>query len=64
MLPFLEQSPSVRRVVDLATRPWDPRTEGSTNIDYRRVDVRDPDQTHHALRGADSVIHLAFSLNG
>jgi nucleoside-diphosphate-sugar epimerase len=64
VLPLLESSPEVARIIGLASREWDPRAEGYTKVDYHQVDVRDRHELEHALAGADVVVHLAFSLYG
>lgn len=64
LLPFLESSPRVGRVIGLASRPWDPRANGFDKVEYRQVDVRDRSAVRRALDGADVVVHLAFSLYG
>jgi nucleoside-diphosphate-sugar epimerase len=64
LLPFLEASPRIGSVIALASRPWDPHTDGFDKVEYRQVDVRDRRALKRALRGADVVVHLAFALYG
>ena len=60
----LERSRSVRRVVAMARRPFDPAEQGWKKTEYRQGDVEDQASVRGVVRGADVVIHLAFSLMG
>ena len=60
----LEASNRVKRVVGLARRPFDPRDRGWKKTEYREGDVQDAAGVKSAVKGADVVVHLAFSLLG
>ena len=60
----LERSRSVKRVVGMARRPFDPADQGWKKTEYRQGDVQDRPSVRGVLKGADVVIHLAFSLMG
>jgi nucleoside-diphosphate-sugar epimerase len=64
LLPLLEADPRITRVVGIARRPFDPAAHGWSKMVYRRGDVRDPSSIEQAVRGADVVVHLAFSITG
>jgi nucleoside-diphosphate-sugar epimerase len=64
LMPLLESEPRVRGVVGIARRPFDPRREGWTKLEYRRGDVRDRETLVDAFTGADVVVHLAFLITG
>jgi nucleoside-diphosphate-sugar epimerase len=64
LLPLLEASPRIEKVIALASRPWDPGADGYRKVDYRQVDVRDQPAVRRAFLGANAVVHLAFSLYG
>jgi UDP-glucose 4-epimerase len=66
-LPFvraLERSRSVRRVVGMARRPFDPAARGWKRTEYRRGDVLDRTSVAELVRDADVVVHLAFVIMG
>jgi UDP-glucose 4-epimerase len=60
----LERSRSVKRVVGMARREFDPAAQGWRKTEYRQGDVRDRRSVEDAVKGADVVVHLAFSLMG
>ncbi len=60
----LERSRSVKRVVGMARRPFDPADRGWKKTEYRQGDVQDRASVRDAVRGADVVVHLAFSILG
>jgi UDP-glucose 4-epimerase len=60
----LERSRSVKRVVGMARRPFDPKDQGWKKTEYREGDVQDKGSVRDVVKGADAVIHLAFSLMG
>jgi nucleoside-diphosphate-sugar epimerase len=64
LLPLLEAEPSIRRVVGIARRPFDPAEHGFHKLEYRQGDVRDPDALREAFEEADVVVHLAFLITG
>jgi nucleoside-diphosphate-sugar epimerase len=64
LMPLLEADDRVARVIGIARRPFDPADHGWSKMDYRRGDVRDPEELERAFRGADVVVHLAFLITG
>ncbi len=60
----LERARSVERVVGMARRPFDPADQGWKKTQYREGDVQDDASVRALVKGADVVIHLAFSLMG
>jgi UDP-glucose 4-epimerase len=60
----LERSRSVKRVLGMARRPFDPGAEGWRKTEYRQGDVLDRDSVEDLVRGADVVVHLAFIIFG
>jgi UDP-glucose 4-epimerase len=48
----------------MARRPFDPAERGWRKTEYREGDVQDEPSVRGVLKGADVVIHLAFSLMG
>jgi nucleoside-diphosphate-sugar epimerase len=64
LMPLLQDSPRVARIIGIARRPFDPAEHGWTKMDYRQGDVRDPDALGQAFAGADVVVHLAFMITG
>jgi UDP-glucose 4-epimerase len=64
LLRALERSRSVKRIVAMARRPFDPAAEGLKKTEYRQADVLDPDAVADLLQGADVVVHLAFLILG
>ncbi len=64
LVPLLEASPQVDRIVGIARREFDPSAHGWTKMEYRRGDVRDQATLCQAFAGADVVVHLAFMITG
>jgi nucleoside-diphosphate-sugar epimerase len=64
LMPLLEGSRRVARIVGIARRPFDPSEHGWSKLEYRRGDVRDPDALREAFTGCDVVVHLAFMITG
>jgi len=60
----LERSRSVKRVVGMARRPFDPAEMGWKKTVYCEGDVQDETSVRSLVKGADVVVHLAFSLMG
>jgi nucleoside-diphosphate-sugar epimerase len=60
----LERSRAVKRIVGMARRPFDPAEEGWRKTEYREGDVQDAASVREVVRGADVVVHLAFSILG
>ena len=60
----LERSRSVKRIVGMARRPFDPAEQGWRKTEYREGDVQDESSVKGLVRGAHVVVHLAFSLMG
>jgi UDP-glucose 4-epimerase len=60
----LERSRSVKRIVGMARREFDPKEQGWRKTEYRRGDVKDRASVKEAVKGADVVVHLAFSILG
>ncbi len=58
----LERSRSVKRVVGMARRPFDPADQGWKKTEYREGDVTDPKSVRSLVKGADVVVHLAFAI--
>jgi UDP-glucose 4-epimerase len=58
----LERSRSVRRIVAMARRPFDPGERGWRKTEYRQGDVTDDASVRGLVKGADVVVHLAFAI--
>jgi len=58
----LERSRSVKRVIGMARRPFDPAERGWKKTEYREGDVRDDRSVRDLVKGADVVVHLAFTI--
>ena len=58
----LERARSVKRVVGMARRPFDPADEGWKKTEYREGDVTDAKSVRDLVKGADVVVHLAFAI--
>ncbi|HVM18638.1 MAG TPA: NAD-dependent epimerase/dehydratase family protein [Egibacteraceae bacterium] len=58
----LQEDPAVERIVGVARRPFDPAAHGWTKMEFRSGDVLKPDQLDAAFAGADTVVHLAFTV--
>jgi UDP-glucose 4-epimerase len=62
MVDALERARTVKRVVGMARRPFDPDELGWKKTEYRRGDVTDQKSVKDLVKGADVVIHLAFAI--
>jgi UDP-glucose 4-epimerase len=60
----LERSRSVKRVLGMARRPFDPAAQGWKKTEYRQGDVLDRAAVNDFVKGADVVVHLAFIIFG
>ncbi len=60
LMPLLQADDEVARVIGIARRQFDPEGRGWTKLEYRRGDVRRPEDLRAAFEGADVVVHLAF----
>jgi UDP-glucose 4-epimerase len=58
----LERSRSVKRIVGMARRPFDPAERGWRKTEYRRGDVTDAASVRELVDGAHVVVHLAFAI--
>jgi nucleoside-diphosphate-sugar epimerase len=58
----LERSRSVKKIVGMARRPFDPASQGWKKTEYREGDVQDRASVDDAVKGADVVVHLAFAI--
>jgi UDP-glucose 4-epimerase len=64
LVSALERSRRVKRIVGLARRDFDPKDQGWRKTEYRQGDVTDAASIRDAVKGADVVVHLAFSILG
>jgi nucleoside-diphosphate-sugar epimerase len=62
LVSALERSRRVKRIVGMARRPFDPASQGWRKTEYRQGDVQDPASVRDAVKGADVVVHLAFTV--
>jgi len=58
----LERSRTVKRIVGMARRPFDPSEQGWRKTEYREGDVQDDRSVRDLVKGADAVVHLAFAI--
>jgi UDP-glucose 4-epimerase len=58
----LERSRSVKSIVGMARRPFDPGERGWKKTEYRQGDVTDAASVRELVKGADVVVHLAFAI--
>jgi UDP-glucose 4-epimerase len=58
----MERSRSVKRIVGMARRPFDPADRGWRKTEYRQGDVTDADAVRGLVKNADVVVHLAFAI--
>ena len=58
----LERSRTVKRIVGMARRPFDPAERGWKKTEYRQGDVTNTASVRDLVKGADVVVHLAFAL--
>ena len=59
---LLEAEPEVDSIVGVARRPFSPAEHGLTKMTFRAADVLNPDALDAAFAGADTVVHLAFTV--
>ena len=64
LVSALERSKRVGRIIGMARRPFDPESRGWRKTDYRQGDVQDEASVRDAVKGADAVVHLAFTVMG
>jgi nucleoside-diphosphate-sugar epimerase len=64
LIPLLQESPRVSRIIGIARRPFDPAVHGWSKMTYRQGDVRDPEALREAFGDCDVVVHLAFMITG
>lgn len=64
LVPLLQDSPRIARIIGIARRPFDPAEHGWSKMRYRQGDVRDPEALAEAFTGCDVVVHLAFMITG
>src|SRR5438270_6556980 len=62
LVSALERSRRVKRIVGMARRPFDPASRGWRKTEYRQGDVQDRASVRDAVKGADVVVHLAFTV--
>ena len=62
LVDALERSRSVKRIVGMARRPFDPKDKGWKKTEYREGDVLDVKSVRELTKGADVVVHLAFAI--
>src|SRR5215203_161455 len=58
----LERSRSVKKIVGMARRPFDPAERGWKKTEYRQGDVTDAASVRGLVKGANVVVHLAFAI--
>jgi UDP-glucose 4-epimerase len=58
----LERSRSVKRILGMARRPFDPAERGWRKTEYRRGDVTDAESVRDLIKNAHVVVHLAFAI--
>ena len=58
----LERSRSVKRILGMARRPFEPADRGWRKTEYRQGDVTDDASVRDLVQGADVVVHLAFAI--
>jgi UDP-glucose 4-epimerase len=58
----LERSRSVKTIVGMARRPFDPAERRWRKTEYRQGDVTDQASVRDLVKGADVVVHLAFAI--
>src|SRR5918911_1007430 len=62
LVSSLERSRRVKRIVGMARRPFDPESQRWRKTEYRQGDVQDRASVRDAVKGADVVVHLAFTV--
>src|SRR5918997_5976669 len=58
----LERSRSVKRIVGMARRPFEPADRGWRKTEYRQGDVTDARSVRDLVKDAHVVVHLAFAI--
>src|SRR5919204_5727546 len=58
----LERARSVKRIVGMARRPFEPAERGWKKTEYRRGDVTNASSVRDLVAGADVLVHLAFAI--
>jgi len=58
----LERSRSVKRIIGMARRPFEPEERGWHKTEYRRGDVLDKGSVHDLVKDVHVVVHLAFAV--
>jgi UDP-glucose 4-epimerase len=58
----LERSRSVKRILGMARRPFDPADRGWRKTEYRQGDVTDAASVKGLVKDAHVVVHLAFAI--
>ena len=56
----LERTREVQKIIGMARRPFDPKSEGWFKTEYRQGDVLDRESVDKLVKDADVVVHLAF----
>ena len=64
LVSALERSRRVKKIVGMARRPFDPKSQGWKKTEYRQGDVQDKASVRDAVKGAEVVVHLAFAIIG
>ena len=64
LVSALERSRRIKRIVGMARRRFDPAGHGWRKTEYRQGDVQDGESVRDVVKGADVVVHLAFSILG
>jgi UDP-glucose 4-epimerase len=64
VMRYLDRDPEIERVIGMARRPFDPKKQGLTKVEYRQGDITDRSAVQSLVEGADVVIHLAFLIFG
>src|SRR5918998_2084929 len=62
MVSAFERARSIKKIVGMARRPFDPSDQGWKKTEYRQGDVQDKKSVRDAVKGADVVVHLAFAI--
>jgi UDP-glucose 4-epimerase len=61
---FLRALDPHARILGMARRPFDPKSLGLVNTEYRQGDVLDPEAVNALAAEADVLVHLAFIILG
>src|SRR3954453_4013031 len=62
LVSALERSRRVKKIVGMARRPFDPKGQGWKNTEDRQGEWQDKASVRDAVKGADVVVHLAFTV--